>query len=74
MTYKITHPDGRVNYPLTLTHYGPGAANATFQMLYTTMSNEIADLCGVSTIYKIDDKDILEDKWLIEQISKHKRC
>ena len=57
-----------MQYPLCLVFWGPEGGDPKGLMLYTSMRQNICNLVGVDTVFEIQDKEDLDNEWVLKQI------
>ncbi|KAF7722930.1 hypothetical protein EC973_002562 [Apophysomyces ossiformis] len=68
LSYKRTHADGRVNFPLVFIYWSPSSAKAEVNMLYASAKTYLQDTIDVKRGFDIREADMLTDEYLSSQL------
>lgn len=69
-SFKRTHHDGRISYPLVFIHYAPSSAPMAHNMLYSRMKPPIIELFEIQRKFEVNDLEDLNDEWLLDRLGK----
>jgi len=70
MSYKYSHSDGRVSYPLLLIYYCPYGSSPELNMLYASSHIFFREKVNLSKAFELRDKEQLTDMWVVEQLGR----
>ncbi|KAJ2714827.1 hypothetical protein H4R19_001528 [Coemansia spiralis] len=70
LSYRHTHADGHVSYPLVFIYYKPETAATRSLMLYASTLQLFAREGGLATPYTLTHADSLTPAWLEDNLSK----
>jgi len=67
-SYKYSHPDGRVSFPLVFIYYCPREINPTLSMLYSSTKTRLMNATQITKTFDIQEADSLTEEWLKEKL------
>ncbi|KAK2831128.1 hypothetical protein Q7C36_016214 [Tachysurus vachellii] len=68
-SYKLTHSDGRVSYPLCFIFSSPVGCKPEQQMMYAGSKNRLVQSAELTKVFEIRNADDLSEEWLKEKLS-----
>lgn len=68
-SYKLTHGDGRVSYPLCFIFSSPVGCKPEQQMMYAGSKNRLVQSAELTKIFEVRNPDDLTEEWLKEKLS-----
>ncbi|XP_051963658.1 glia maturation factor gamma [Xyrauchen texanus] len=68
-SYKLTHSDGRVSYPLCFIFSSPVGCKPEQQMMYAGSKNRLVQSADLTKIFEVRNPDDLTEDWLKEKLS-----
>uniref|UniRef100_A0A3B1J578 Glia maturation factor n=1 Tax=Astyanax mexicanus TaxID=7994 RepID=A0A3B1J578_ASTMX len=68
-SYKLTHGDGRVSYPLCFIFSSPVGCKPEQQMMYAGSKNRLVQSAELTKVFEIRNADDLSEEWLKEKLS-----
>ncbi|KAI2656542.1 Glia maturation factor gamma [Labeo rohita] len=68
-SYKLTHGDGRVSYPLCFIFSSPVGCKPEQQMMYAGSKNRLVQSADLTKIFEVRNPDDLTEEWLKEKLS-----
>ncbi|CAM4548621.1 unnamed protein product [Leuciscus chuanchicus] len=68
-SYKLTHGDGRVSYPLCFIFSSPVGCKPEQQMMYAGSKNRLVQSADLTKIFEVRNADDLTEEWLKEKLS-----
>ncbi|KAG1944186.1 glia maturation factor beta [Pimephales promelas] len=69
VSYKLTHGDGRVSYPLCFIFSSPVGCKPEQQMMYAGSKNRLVQSADLTKIFEVRNPDDLTEEWLKEKLS-----
>eukprot|EP00002_Diphylleia_rotans_P033429 TRINITY_DN7109_c0_g1_i1.p1 TRINITY_DN7109_c0_g1~~TRINITY_DN7109_c0_g1_i1.p1 ORF type:complete len:140 (-),score=34.16 TRINITY_DN7109_c0_g1_i1:460-879(-) len=73
ISYKLTHDDGRVSYPLIMIYYNPENVNSAVRMMYASSKTQIVNKYNLMKSFDLVDSEDLTEEWLVHQLKTGKR-
>jgi len=70
LSWKVSHADGRVSYPMAFIYTTPRDCQPRLQMMYSGSYQSLIQQCGLTKVYQIRDLDELNDDWVAEHLAK----
>ncbi|KAJ1726132.1 hypothetical protein LPJ61_005396 [Coemansia biformis] len=70
LSYRYTHADGHVSYPLVYIYYKPETAATRALMLYASTLQHFGREGGLATPYTLTHADMLTQSWLEDNLNK----
>lgn len=68
-SYKHTHKDGRVSYPLIFIYYCPTGGPTNTNILYSSTKPLIADALQIKKIFDCKDSEEMTEEWLLSKLA-----
>ncbi|KAF4104520.1 hypothetical protein G5714_015507 [Onychostoma macrolepis] len=68
-SYKLSHGDGRVSYPLCFIFCSPVGCKPEQQMMYAGSKNRLVQSADLTKIFEVRNPDDLTEDWLKEKLS-----
>lgn len=68
-SYKHTHKDGRVSYPLVLIYYCPTGGPTNTNILYSSTKPLIADALQIKKIFDASNPEDMTEEWLLSKLA-----
>ncbi|XP_056613201.1 glia maturation factor gamma [Triplophysa dalaica] len=68
-SYKLTHGDGRISYPLCFIFSSPVGCKPEQQMMYAGSKNRLVQSADLTKIFEVRNPDDLTEDWLKEKLS-----
>ncbi|XP_014858781.1 PREDICTED: glia maturation factor gamma isoform X2 [Poecilia mexicana] len=68
-SYKYTHGDGRVSYPLCFIFSSPMGCKPEQQMMYAGSKNRLVQIAELTKIFETRNADDLTEEWLKNQLA-----
>eukprot|EP00033_Pygsuia_biforma_P000515 GCRY01000605.1.p1 GENE.GCRY01000605.1~~GCRY01000605.1.p1 ORF type:complete len:138 (-),score=17.15 GCRY01000605.1:159-572(-) len=68
-SYKRTHSDGRVSYPLCFIFYSP-SCKLDLAMMYASTKQRVVNLLEISRIFDVRSADELDEDWLLKNLER----
>ncbi|KAK2881752.1 hypothetical protein Q8A67_019020 [Cirrhinus molitorella] len=68
-SYKLSHSDGRVSYPLCFIFSSPVGCKPEQQMMYAGSKNRLVQSADLTKIFEVRNPDDLTEEWLKEKLS-----
>jgi len=68
-SYKYTHADGRVSFPLVFIFYCPTGINTSLNMLYASVKQRLCTDLQIMKAFDLRSLDTLTEAWLREQLA-----
>uniref|UniRef100_A0A3P9P156 Glia maturation factor n=1 Tax=Poecilia reticulata TaxID=8081 RepID=A0A3P9P156_POERE len=68
-SYKYTHADGRVSYPLCFIFSSPMGCKPEQQMMYAGSKNRLVQIAELTKIFETRNADDLTEEWLKNQLA-----
>ncbi|XP_046719413.1 glia maturation factor gamma [Silurus meridionalis] len=68
-SYKLTHSDGRVSYPLCFIFCSPVGCKPEQQMMYAGSKNRLVQTAELTKVFETRNTDDLSEEWLKEKLS-----
>ncbi|XP_072948559.1 glia maturation factor [Epargyreus clarus] len=69
-TFRMTHDDGRVSYPLCFIFYTPRDAQMELQVMYAGTQRALAAAVGAPRMLEVRELEELNTEWLNEKMKK----
>ncbi|KAF6017435.1 GMFG [Bugula neritina] len=69
-SFKQTHPDGRISYPLCFVYISPEGCKPEQHMMYAGSKTELVKETGMTKVFELRSLEELTDEWLIASIKK----
>jgi len=70
LSYRQTHGDGRISYPLVFIYFTPRDSHAELQMMYAGSKAALQREAQLTRAYEIRELEDLTEEWLLEQLLK----
>nr|XP_023695203.1 glia maturation factor gamma isoform X2 [Paramormyrops kingsleyae] len=68
-SYKYTHADGRISYPLCFIFSSPVGCKPEQQMMYAGSKNRLVQAAELTKVFETRNADDLSEEWLREKLS-----
>ncbi|XP_043086337.1 glia maturation factor gamma [Puntigrus tetrazona] len=68
-SYKLSHADGRVSYPLCFIFSSPVGCKPEQQMMYAGSKNRLVQSADLTKIFEVRNPDDLTEDWLKEKLA-----
>jgi len=68
-SYKRTHPDGRVSYPLIFIFYCPPGISTSLNILYSSTKTLLVNELSIGKIFDVRSSDEINENWLKEKLA-----
>nr|DBA20705.1 TPA: hypothetical protein GDO54_017456 [Pyxicephalus adspersus] len=68
-SYKYTHDDGRISYPLCMIFSSPVGCKPEQQMMYAGSKNRLVQTAELTKVFEIRNTSDLTEEWLKERLA-----
>ncbi|KAK3827403.1 MAG: hypothetical protein J3Q66DRAFT_320175 [Benniella sp.] len=68
LSFKLTHDDGRVSYPMVFVNYSPSGAKTELCMLYASSRTQFQRVAQTTKTLDVDDAELLNLEWLQDKL------
>ncbi|XP_015676168.1 glia maturation factor gamma [Protobothrops mucrosquamatus] len=68
-SYRYTHDDGRVSYPLCFIFSSPAGCKPEQQMMYAGSKNRLVQIAELTKVFEIRSTEELTEQWLKERLA-----
>jgi len=68
-SYKWTHDDGRVSFPLVFIFYCPKGINTKLNILYASTKPVLTETLQVQKLFSVATTDELTEEWLKDKLA-----
>ncbi|KAK9394248.1 glia maturation factor gamma [Crotalus adamanteus] len=68
-SYRYTHDDGRVSYPLCFIFSSPAGCKPEQQMMYAGSKNRLVQAAELTKVFEIRSTEELTEQWLKERLA-----
>ncbi|XP_033733975.1 glia maturation factor beta-like [Pecten maximus] len=68
ISYKYSHGDGRISYPIFFVYYSPGGCSTALQMRYAGTKSRLQQELGITKTFIIEDIEALTEEYLNTQV------
>ncbi|CAL4086241.1 unnamed protein product, partial [Meganyctiphanes norvegica] len=70
ISWKITHGDGRISFPMAFIFFTPRDCKPQLQMMYAGSHNYLIKECDLTKVFQIRDLEELDDEWITNHLVK----
>ena len=67
-SYKYTHDDGRVSYPLVFIFYCPPGINPALNMMYASTKQRLSNALEIMKIFDVRNAEDMTEAWLKDKL------
>ncbi|XP_063613259.1 glia maturation factor beta-like [Penaeus indicus] len=64
ISWRISHPDGRISYPMAFIFTTPRDCQPQLQMMYAGSYTHMIKECNLTKVFQVRDLEELDDDWL----------
>eukprot|EP01097_Dermamoeba_algensis_P001802 TRINITY_DN168_c0_g1_i5.p2 TRINITY_DN168_c0_g1~~TRINITY_DN168_c0_g1_i5.p2 ORF type:complete len:164 (+),score=32.68 TRINITY_DN168_c0_g1_i5:25-516(+) len=68
ISYKYSHKDGRVSYPIVFIYYCPPTVSTALNMIYASSKPNLTKELNITKDYELRRAEDLSEEWLIDKL------